>query len=234
MDLVNICLKIPNLGILLYYLIFVVIIPYILVYANLLHILKFYMPIMVALAHLITRVGDPSIFENLYQLNPTEFVPFLSSNFINIFTLFGILWQCIEFSRKYSLTNSIIYGILIFLIALPFARVGLKFVLDHTDTYLKEKTDIDYKYNWHLIVVGLLYIIFILGIQAILMTLIGFSGEFKLNNSNNSNNTNNNKLETEINKLENRNIGNNNNTKKLLKKLSLSNMSNFNKRLRKK
>ena len=232
MDLVNLCLKIPNLGILLYYLIFVVIIPYILVYANLLHILKFYMPIMVALAHLITRVGDPSIFESLYQLNPTEFVPFLSSNFINIFTIFGILWQCIEFSRKYSLTNSIIYGILIFLIALPFARIGLKFVLDHTDTYLKEKTDIDYKYNWHLMVVGLLYIIFILGIQAILMTLIGFSGEFKVNNTNNANN---NKLEAEINKLENKNIGNNsnNNTKKFLKKFTLSNIGNFNKRLRK-
>ena len=191
MDLVNLCLKIPNLGILLYYLIFIVILPYILIYSNKIHLLKMYMPLMVAFAHLLTRVGDSKLFKNLYQLNPTEFVPFLSSSFINVFALFGILWQCIEFSRKYNLTNSVIYGILVFMIALPFARVGLKFVLDQVDKYLKEKTYVEYKYNWHLIVVGLLYIIFILGLQAVLLTLVGFSGELRINNKNNVNNNNN-------------------------------------------
>lgn len=235
MDLVNLCLKIPNLGILLYYLIFIVILPYILIYSNKIHLLKMYMPLMVAFAHLLKRIGDPALFENLYQLNPTEFVPFLSSNFINVFALFGILWQCIEFSRKYNLTNSVIYGILVFMIALPFARVGLKFVLDQVDKYLKEKTDIDYKYNWHLIVVGLLYIIFILGLQAVLLTLVGFSGELRVNNKNNNN------LNNEINDLENNKINKNNknneknnknnNTNKLLRKFNLSNMGNFNKRL---
>jgi hypothetical protein len=233
MDLVNLCLKIPNLGILLYYLIFIVILPYILIYSNKIHLLKMYMPLMVAFAHLLTRIGDPALFDNLYQLNPIEFVPFLSSNFINVFALFGILWQCIEFSRKYNLTNSVIYGILVFMIALPFARVGLKFVLDQVDKYLKEKTDIDYKYNWHLIVVGLLYIIFILGLQAVLLTLVGFSGELtgKLNTNNKNNN---NKLNNDINELENnKNNKNNtnNNTNKFLRKFNLSNMGNFNKRL---
>ena len=103
MDLVTLCLKIPNLGILLYYLIFVVIVPYILIYANKLSVLKFYMPIMVAFAHLLTKVGSSEMFSSFYQLNPVEFVPFLSSNFINVFSLFGILWQCIDFSRKYNL-----------------------------------------------------------------------------------------------------------------------------------
>ena len=126
MDLVNLCLKIPNLGILLYYLIFIVILPYILIYSNKIHLLKMYMPLMVAFAHLLTRVGDSSLFGNLYQLNPIEFVPFITANFINIFALFGILWQCIEFSRKYSLANSVIYGILLFiffLILILFSKI---------------------------------------------------------------------------------------------------------------
>ena len=227
MDLVNLCLKIPNLGILLYYLIFIVILPYILIYSNKIHLLKMYMPLMVAFAHLLTLIGDPKLFENLYKLNPIEFVPFLSSNFINVFALFGILWQCIEFSRKYNLTNSVIYGILVFMIALPFARVGLKFVLDQVDKYLKEKTDIEYKYNWHLIVVGLLYIIFILGLQAVLLTLVGFSGELSINNKNTNN------LNNEINNIENKNNKNNKNNKtnKFIRKFNLSNMGNFNKHL---
>ena len=89
MDLYKLCLKIPNVGILLYYLIFIVIIPYILIYNQNTSLLKYYMTMMVAFAHLLTYVGAENYFGNLYQLNPTEFVPFLSSNFINIFTLFS-------------------------------------------------------------------------------------------------------------------------------------------------
>ena len=229
MDLVNLCLKIPNLGILIYYLIFIVIIPYVLIYSQNIGILKYYMTMMVAFAHLLTRVGDPKLFGSLYQLNPKEFVPFISTNFINIFTLFGILWQCIEFSRKYSLSNSVIYGILLFILALPFARAGLKFVLDNIDKYLRGKTEVEYKHNWHLIVFGLLYIIFILGLQAILLTLVGFSGELKLGisskNANNVNNSNN-----KPNKPTKSNT--NNPINRFLKKITLSNMSNFNKKLK--
>ena len=70
MDFLNLCLKIPNLGILLYYLIFVVIIPYVLISNQSLAVLKFYMPMMVAFAHLLNRVGDSKIFGNLYELQP--------------------------------------------------------------------------------------------------------------------------------------------------------------------
>lgn len=223
MDLYKLCLKVPNVGILLYYLIFIVIIPYILIYSQNTALLKYYMTMMVAFAHLLTYVGDENYFGNLYQLNPTEFVPFLSSNFINIFTLFGILWQCIEFSRKYNLTHSVIYGIVLFMIALPFARAGLKFVLDNIDIYMKEKADIDFKYNWHLVVFGILYIIFILGLQAILLTLVGFGAELpynKINNNGPKNNLYKNNENDTVNK-----------TKNFLQKFNLSNLGNFNTKL---
>jgi hypothetical protein len=232
MDLVNLCLKIPNLGILIFFLIFIVIIPYVLIYSQNIGILKYYMTMIVAFAHLLTRVGDSSLFGNLYQLNPIEFVPFITANFINIFALFGILWQCIEFSRKYSLANSVIYGILLFIIALPFARIGLKFVLENIDLYLKDKSDVEYKHNWHLIVFGLLYIIFILGLQAILLTLVGFSGELKYGISSNNSNVNN-----KSNKSNKSNINNKSNTgnpiNRFLKKFTLSNVSNFNNKIKK-
>lgn len=231
MDLVNLCLKIPNLGILIFFLIFIVIIPYVLIYSQNIGILKYYMTMMVAFAHLLTRVGDKKLFGSLYQLNPREFVPFISANFINIFALFGILWQCIEFSRKYNLANSVIYGILLFILALPFARIGLKFVLDNIDIYLRGKTEVEYKHNWHLIVFGLLYIIFILGLQAILLTLVGFSGELKLGISSNVNNVNN--VSNINNKPSKPTKSNTNNPiNRFLKKFTLSNMSNFNKKLK--
>ena len=124
---------------------------------------------MVVFAHLLSKIGKQKIFGNLYVLEPTNFVAFISSNFINLFALFGILWQCIEHSRNYNSVSSVIYGVLLFVIAFPMARTGLKFVLDNTDEYLKEKTKLDFKYEWHLMVTGLIYIIFILGLQAIVL-----------------------------------------------------------------
>ena len=174
MNLVSLCLKIPNLGILIFYLIFVVILPYILVLNGSTDILKFYLPMLVAFANLLSKVGNRKIFENLYDLHPDNFVSFLSSNFINLFALFGILWQCLEYSktRNGTVTKAVIYGTVLFIIAFPFARNGLTFVLDHVDFYLREKTDLTYRHNWHLLVFGLLYIIFLLGIQAVLLNLV--------------------------------------------------------------
>ena len=173
MNLVNLCLRIPNLGILLFYLIFIVIIPYLLILNNSLNVLKFYLPMLIAFANLLTQVGDEKLFKNLYMIKPDNFVAFLSSNFINLFALFGILWQCLEYSKSSgNTTKAVIYGALLFIIAFPFARNGLVFVLENVDYYLREKTELTYEYNWHLLVFGLLYIIFLLGFQSIILALV--------------------------------------------------------------
>ena len=177
MDLLSLCLRIPNLGILIFYLIFIIIIPYVLMASKSNDMLKYYMPLLVAFANLLTLVGNKQVFGNLYQLQPNNFVAFISTNFINLFALFGILWQCIDHSRKYDIdvTRSVIYGTILFIIAFPMARQGMVFILNNVDKYLKDTTELNYKYNWHLMTFGLLYIVFLLGLQAILLSLVELS-----------------------------------------------------------
>jgi hypothetical protein len=177
MNLLNLCMRIPNLGILLYYLFFVVLIPYILVANSSMQILKYYMPMMVAFAHMLSLSGHDKLFGNLYDMKPKNFVSFVSTNFINLFALFGILWQCITYAQadSSSLPRAIVYGIILFVIVFPMARQGMKFVLDNVDLYLREKTDMTFEYNWHLLVFGLIYIIFLLGIQAVMLSLVDTS-----------------------------------------------------------
>ena len=191
MDLLSLCLRIPNLGILIFYLIFVIIIPYILMASNSNEMLKYYMPLLVAFANLLTLAGDKRVFGNLYQVQPNNFIAFISSNFINLFALFGILWQCLEHSRRYDIdvTRSVIYGTILFIIAFPMARQGLAFILTNVDAYLKNTTDLKYNYNWHLMAFGLLYIVFLLGLQAILLSLVDFSKDDTKNTKNTKNNT---------------------------------------------
>jgi hypothetical protein len=140
-------------------------------------ILKYYMPMMVAFAHMLSLSGHEKLFGNLYELRPKNFVSFLSTNFINLFALFGILWQCITYAEadSSSLPRAIVYGIILFVIAFPMARQGMKFVLDNVDLYLREKTEMTFEYNWHLFVFGLIYIIFLLGIQAVMLALVDTS-----------------------------------------------------------
>ena len=135
------------------------------------------MPMMVAFAHMLSLSGHDKLFGNLYDLRPKNFVSFLSTNFINLFALFGILWQCITYAEadSASLPRAIVYGIILFVIVFPMARQGMKFVLDNVDLYLREKTEMTFEYNWHLFVFGLLYIIFLLGIQAVMLALVDTS-----------------------------------------------------------
>ena len=249
MDLLNLCMKIPNLGILIFYLIFVIIIPYMLMASNSNDILKYYMPLLIAFANLLTLSGDKRVFGNLYQLQPDNFVAFISTNFINLFALFGILWQCLEHSKKYNIdvTLSVLYGAILFIIAFPMARQGMAFILTHVDKYMRKTTDLKYNYNWHLITFGLLYIVFLLGLQAILLSLIDYkdkdlSSQNKLNilkniNKNQPNNKVAQKIENVNNEPSNNNVEkvqndtqNSNNNKKINKILNdiLKSLSNDN------
>ena len=249
MDLLNLCMKIPNLGILIFYLIFVIIIPYMLMASNSNDILKYYMPLLIAFANLLTLSGDKRVFGNLYQLQPDNFVAFISTNFINLFALFGILWQCLEHSKKYNIdvTLSVLYGAILFIIAFPMARQGMAFILTHVDKYMRKTTDLKYNYNWHLITFGLLYIVFLLGLQAILLSLIDYkdkdlSSQNKLNilkniNKNQPNNKVAQKIENVNNEPSNNNVEkvqndtqNSNNNKKINKILNdiLKSLSNNN------
>lgn len=177
MNLLNLCLRIPNLGILLYFLFFIVLIPYILIANSSLQILKYYMPMMVAFAHMLSLSGHKKLFGNLYDLQPKNFVSFVSTNFINLFALFGILWQVITYAQAddSSISRAVVYGIILFIIAFPMARQGMAFVLQNVDYYLRKKTEMTFEYNWHLLVFGLIYIVFLLGIQAVMLSLVDVS-----------------------------------------------------------
>ena len=177
MNLLNLCLRIPNLGILLYFLFFIVLIPYILIANSSLQILKYYMPLMVAFAHMLSLSGHEKLFGNLYDLQPKNFVSFVSTNFINLFALFGILWQVISYAQNDSanMSRAVVYGIILFIIVFPMARQGMEFVLKNVDFYLRKKTKMTFEYNWHLFVFGLIYIVFLLGIQAVMLSLVDTS-----------------------------------------------------------
>ena len=70
----------------------------------------------------------------------------LTLNFINLFALFGIIWQTLDYhkTKNDNITYCIVYGLLLFIIVFPLGRTGLKFILDNGDTSIAFYTDIDF------------------------------------------------------------------------------------------
>ena len=224
MDFIELSLSIPNFGFILFYLIFIILIPSLITLIKSFNYVKFYMPFVIAIAYIIVRVVDNKSVDGLYELMPTEFVPFLSSNFINVFALFGIIWQSVEVSRRSSLGKGLLLGIVLFMVFIPFSRIGLKYTIDNVDKYAKAKFDKEFKFNSHIIIFGIVYLVFVMCIQYLL--LLGVSGGEIGNNI--IKNYNNNKLEKNFNNLhKNINEFNKKRTKNIINKFSLSNINNF-------
>ena len=189
-----------NSGVILFYLIFLFIIPLALgTYGLDTGILPYYLPILVALANLLTLSGLEE-FRDLYQLNPDSFLGFVSTHLIHLVAFIGIKWQSMNHVTVFN--NSVAYGasyaVILFIVTFPLARGGMKYVLKHAGEYLSEKSNYKFDKNWHLIASGLLFIVFLIGFQAILLTIVDSSGAASKVASDNKMNSLNSKIANKI------------------------------------
>ena len=163
-----------NSGLIMYYLVFILIIPFILsTYGINTGMLPFYLPLMVVLANVLTLSGI-SAFQDLYKMKPDNNLSMVSTHIINLVALIGVMWQSINQVTVYNnnVGAAAAYAVILFLVTFPLARGGLKFILRHADEYLREKSRYSFTNNWHLIITGLLYIVFLIGFQAILLSIV--------------------------------------------------------------
>jgi hypothetical protein len=158
----------------MYYLVFILIIPFILsTYGINTGMLPFYLPLMVILANVLTLSGI-SAFQDLYKMKPDNNLSMASTHIINLVALIGVMWQSINQVTVYNnnVGAAAAYAVILFLVTFPLARGGLKFILRHADEYLREKSRYSFTNNWHLIITGLLYVVFLIGFQAILLSIV--------------------------------------------------------------
>ena len=175
----NLCLSIPNLDTIIFYIIFVIIIPAILFSSEDYESLKYYLPALVMAAVTLTESGKPDIFTNLYPTNCSDainFSGFLSTNIINGLAIVGILIQSISLAlATSSLTLGLVSGLIIFTITFPMAQQILPYFIREVDYTFKIIAGgrVNFPGNWHMYFAGLIFTIFLLGVQYIM--LFGFS-----------------------------------------------------------
>jgi len=176
----KLCLRIPNLGTILFFLVFVIGIPAYLVNTGDSDSLKYYLPFLVMLSVTLTESGKPHMFNNLYPSDPTDLSGFLSSNIINSLASFGLLFQCITLAIQYkSVELGIAVGVITFAITFPIATQLLPYFIEEGDRIVNnfnERSGVSYSGNLHKYLIGFTFIIILLLIEYVLLSLV--SGQF--------------------------------------------------------
>jgi hypothetical protein len=171
MKFINLCLSIPNLDTLIFYLIFVITIPGYLFANSDFETLKYYLPGLIMIALTLSEAGAPDLFVNLYP-NPcdqtTNFAGWLSGNFINGMAVVGILAQALVIAMSTSsITLGLVSGLITFAIAFPMAQQILPFFIREIDelTYNLYQGRVLFPNNWHKYMAGIIFSLFLLLIQ---------------------------------------------------------------------
>lgn len=191
MSFFNVCLRIPNMGIILFYLIFIILIPIYLIYSDNTDAFNYYFPAVVMLAIVITEAGKPNDNQNLYPIPADNLQGFVSTNIINGLAIAAILYQAVSAAVHYnSVQLGVALGFISFIIVFPVAQQLLPFFIRQGDMILREKTTFIFPGNWHKYFLGLLFIIVLLLIQNVIIMAIseqifsaGKSGDSSSNNN---------------------------------------------------
>ena len=167
MTFINLCLSIPNLDTIFFYIIFVITIPALLFSSGDYETLKFYLPALVMAAVTLTEAGKPDLFVNLY---PTDcsghvtFSGFVSSNLINGLAIVGILIQSLSLAlATSSITLGLVSGLIMFAITFPMAQQILPYFIRET-AYTAKITlkGMSFPGNWHVYFAGIIFSIVLL------------------------------------------------------------------------
>lgn len=170
------CLQVPNLGTLLFFVIFVLAVPGYLVYGEQYDMFKFYFPLLVMFAGVLTESGKPRYFQELYPTAPNTLSGFLSKNFIDLMAITAILIATISASME---TNNLAMGLVTGLISLtltfPVASTIIPFFIRQFDYLLKDNTTFQFPGNWHKYFTGFVFIVLFMILQSLLLRVLGQS-----------------------------------------------------------
>lgn len=142
-NFISVCLKLPNIGTLVFYGVFVVLIPLSIIYSGSVSLLKYYLPFLVMLASVLTVSGkNEDLFVNLYSDLCEEDLPayaFISKYLINLLAIIGILLSSISIAMvNKNIELGLAVGLIAFVLTFPVANHLLPFLINRFDRLLSQ------------------------------------------------------------------------------------------------
>ena len=171
----QLCLQVPNLSTLLFFVIFVLAIPGLVIGTDNYDFFKYYFPFVVMLAAGLTEAGSPRYFDTLYPDQPNTLASFLSKNFINLLAVVAIMSSAISTSMvDGNLITGLVAAVIAFMITFPVAGTVIPFLIRQSDKIIKDAVKDGFRFpgNWHKYFVGLVFIVMFMILQLVLTRLL--------------------------------------------------------------
>ena len=171
----QLCLQVPNLGTLLFFVIFVLAVPGLIIGTDNFDFFKYYFPFLVMMAAALTEAGSPRYFDTLYPDQPNTLSAFLSKNFINLLAIVAIMISAISASMSDgSLITGLVSAVIAFMITFPVAGTVIPFLIRQSDRIIKDSVKDGFRFpgNWHKYFVGLVFIVMFMILQLVLTRLL--------------------------------------------------------------
>ena len=177
MGLVSLCVEFPNLDTMGFFLVFVLIIPYLLFASGDYESLIYYLPFLVLIANTLTIAGKPHLFKSLYEDPPTSIASFLSRTTINGLAVTGVMIYSLQLVIKTgNLQLALVSALLPFVMIFPVAQTVLPLFINEGSKFMEglqiNGNKIHYPGNWHKYFLGFLMSLFMILCEFLIMTLI--------------------------------------------------------------
>ena len=166
----SVTVNMPNIGLIIYYLVCIIALPIILVNTKNEKLLKLYLPLLLPIAVVLQESGNPNMYQNILLRDEPNSVSIISSFVINLLTFAGILWVSNRVALdNNSLSDGILVGLLLCVIVYGFSKILIPDLIEKGDKFIKEHTDLTPSFEMHKYIIGFFFVILVcltnLGIQ---------------------------------------------------------------------
>ncbi len=158
----NITLNMPNIGLIIYYFVCVIILPIVLINTDNQNMLQLYLPLLLPMAAVLQESGNPNMYQNILIKDEINIVSIVSSFIIILLSLVGILWFSNSVSmNNQSLGDGILVGLLLIVLIVGFSKILIPDLIKKLNNTLIKHTDIKKNYNMYKYVIGFILLILV-------------------------------------------------------------------------
>ena len=130
-----------HIGLILWYIVFVFLIPFIIIKTSSFEGMRIYLPIVDLIANISSLSGrkNKQIFKNVYSLSPNNLTSFISTNFINLLALSGVAWNGIKVAmEKKNMLTGIHVMIIMYTMTYLLPTQGIPYIVKFLERILEK------------------------------------------------------------------------------------------------